>query len=151
MTATIDCFELFIEKPGNLTGFAFAWSNYKSQNTAKDLIGVTPQGTIYFISRGWVGRASEQDIRIIKHSRKLLLFHLEQTWNKKEIGSCFDVTTSSCNGAEICELVGIFTQKTDKIRKKMIQVFKDNGFSIDIVTNLMEVNFLEVTFNLRNG
>ena len=55
MTAIIDCFELFIDKPGNLTGFAFAWSNYKNQNTAKDLIGVTPKGIIYFISKGWVG------------------------------------------------------------------------------------------------
>ena len=43
------------------------------------------------------------------------------------------------------------SQKTDKIREKIIQVVKDNGFSIDIVTNLMEVNFLDVTFNLRNG
>ena len=42
-------------------------------------------------------------------------------------------------------------QKTDKIRKKIIKVFKDNGCSIDIVTNLVEVNFLGVTFNLRNG
>ena len=43
------------------------------------------------------------------------------------------------------------SRKTDKIREKIIQVVKDNGFSIDIVTNLMEVNFLDVTFNLRNG
>ena len=41
--------------------------------------------------------------------------------------------------------------KTDKIRKKIIQVFKDNSFSFNIVTNLVEVNFLDVTFNLRNG
>ena len=39
----------------------------------------------------------------------------------------------------------------DKIRKKIIHIFKDNVFSIDIVTNLVEVNFLYVTFNLRNG
>ena len=43
----------------------------------------------------------------------------------------------------------VTSQKTDKIRKKIIQVFKDNGFSIDIVTNLAEVNFLDVTFNLK--
>ena len=43
------------------------------------------------------------------------------------------------------------SQKTDKIRKKIIQVIKDNGFSIDIVTNLVEANFLDVTVNLRNG
>ena len=42
-------------------------------------------------------------------------------------------------------------QNTDKIRQKIIHVFKDNGFSIDIVTNLVEVNFLGVAFNLRNG
>ena len=45
----------------------------------------------------------------------------------------------------------VTSQKTDKIRKKIIQVFKDNGFNIDIVTNLVEVNFLDVTFNLKNG
>ena len=41
--------------------------------------------------------------------------------------------------------------KTDKTRKKRIQVFKDNSFSFNIATNLVEVNFLDVTLNLRNG
>ena len=45
----------------------------------------------------------------------------------------------------------VTTPSADKIRNKIIQVFKDNGFSIDIVTNLVEVSFLDVTFNLRNG
>ena len=45
----------------------------------------------------------------------------------------------------------VTSQKTDKIRKKMMEVFKDNGFGIDIVTNLVEANFLHVTFTLRNG
>ena len=44
----------------------------------------------------------------------------------------------------------VTSQKTDKIRKKIIQFFRDNGFSIDIVTNLVENNFLEVTYNLIN-
>ena len=43
------------------------------------------------------------------------------------------------------------SQKTDKIRKKIMKVFKDYGFSIDIMTNVLEVNFFNVTFNLRNG
>ena len=76
------------------------------------------------------------------------------------------------NGAERCELIGNFTQsvlqvimnkeamglyrddgfiflqnennqKTENFRKKVIQVFKENGFSIDIVTNVVEINFLE--------
>ena len=45
----------------------------------------------------------------------------------------------------------VTSQKTDKIRKKIIKVFKDNGISIDIETNLVEVNFLDVKFNLKNG
>ena len=47
-----------------------------------------------------------------------------------------------------CDLI---SQNTVKIRKKIIHVFKDNGFSTDIVTKLVEVNFLDVTFKLRKG
>ena len=39
----------------------------------------------------------------------------------------------------------------DKKRKAIIKVFKDIGFSIDIQTNLKEVDFLDVTLNLQNG
>ena len=39
----------------------------------------------------------------------------------------------------------------DKKRKTVIKIFKDIGFSIDIQTNLKEVDFLDVTLNLQNG
>ena len=68
---------------------------------------------------------------------------LQGTINKEAMGLHRD--------DELIVLNKVTSQKTDKIRKKIIQVFKDNGFSIDIVTNLVEVNFLDVTFNLRNG
>ena len=32
------------------------WSYYRNNNTVKYLIGITPQGTICFISKGWGGR-----------------------------------------------------------------------------------------------
>ena len=41
--------------------------------------------------------------------------------------------------AGIIVLNKVTSQKTIKIRKKIIKVFKVNGFSIDIVTNLVEV------------
>ena len=83
----------------------------------------------------------------------------------------------SYDGAELCELIGIYiqsllestleknlmglyrdngliilrnsnSQQTDKIRKKIISIFKSIDFKIEITTNLTEVDFLDVTFNL---
>ena len=58
----IDCFEVFIERPSSLKARAQTWSNYKKHNTVKYLIGITPQGTISFISQGWGGWASDVHI-----------------------------------------------------------------------------------------
>ena len=51
---------------------------------------------------------AEKDLRIIKHCRKSLLYHEDEAWKKKESESCFDVTMGSNDGAEICELTGIY-------------------------------------------
>ena len=45
----------------------------------------------------------------------------------------------------------INSQKTEKIRKKIVRVLKVNGFNFAIVTNFVEVDFLDVIFNLGNG
>ena len=81
------------------------------------------------------------------------------------------------DAADICELVGIHIlsilsnkldkqstgfyrddelvllrntskQKTDRLRKDVIEIFKNAGFKIEIKTNLHIVDFLDVTFNL---
>jgi len=46
----IDCTEIFIDQPSDLKAWCQTWSNYKQHNT---LIGITPQGTVSFISEAW--------------------------------------------------------------------------------------------------
>ena len=125
-------------------------------------------------------KIAEKDLRVIKHCRKSFLYHEDQACKKKESESCFDVTMGSNDGAEICELTGIYIlsqlsnllpqediglyrddglillqnangQLTDIIRKTVINLFKEIGFKIEIETILKIVNFLDVTFNLVNS
>ena len=123
---------------------------------------------------------SDEEVGIIQHSRKSLLFSRDKAWRKKEGPGLFDVTMGSYDGAEICELVGIFAlshlpERYDRksiglyrddglavfrdtpgsvaegIKKDIIKSFSQLGLRITIQANLRVVNFLDVTFNLSNG
>ena len=60
VTVVIDCFEVFIERPSNLLARAQTFSSYKHHNTIKVLIGITPQGSISFVSEACGGRTSDK-------------------------------------------------------------------------------------------
>ena len=122
---------------------------------------------------------SKQDIKIIKHARKSLLFNNGKTWTKQNSLNSFDVTMGSYDGTEICELVGLFFlnklenrfgkqiglyrddglaaitttsgRLADKARKDLIQIFADFGMKIIAAANLKRVNFLDITFDLTDG
>ena len=59
---TIDCTEVFIERPRHLELQAQTWSDYKKHNTVKVLVGIAPNGAISFLSKAWEGRASDKKI-----------------------------------------------------------------------------------------
>ena len=59
-TIIIDCFEIYIDRPSNLLVRAQTYSHYKSHNTVKVLIGITPQGSVCFVSKAWGGRTSDK-------------------------------------------------------------------------------------------
>ena len=116
---------------------------------------------------------------IIKHVRKSLLFNKQQIWIKKESG-LFDVTMGAYDGAEVCELVGIFilyqlsriynkndiglyrhdglavfrntsSPQAEKIKKYFQSIFRKNNLSIIVKCNLKIVDYLDVTLNLSDG
>ena len=121
---------------------------------------------------------SDNDTKIIKHARKSLLFNNGQAWTKKNNTTTFDVTMGSYDGAEICELVGLFIldslekrfninlglyrddglaalttmsgRLADKTRKEISSFFESEfGLKITAKANLKIVNFLDITFDLN--
>jgi len=50
---------VFIDRPSSLLAREQTYSNYRKHNIAKFLIGITPQGSVAFISRRWGGRVSD--------------------------------------------------------------------------------------------
>ena len=75
---------------------------------------------------------SNDNTRLIKHCRKSLLFSNNEAWKKKQTESCFDVTMGSFDGAEVCELVGIYILcfLAKLINKKDCGLYRDDGLLI---------------------
>ena len=56
-----------------------------------------------------------------------------------------------CRDDELAIVQKANDPKLDKLRKDIINLFKDEGLSITIDTNLVETHFLDVSFNLNTG
>ena len=121
----------------------------------------------------------DSDIYAILNSRKSLLFSADGLWIKHS-GSLFDVTMGYFDGAEICKLVGLFIlsklssiihidniglyrndslaiirkasgPEMERTRKKVIVFFKMHGLKVTADTNLFQIDFLDVSFDLNSG
>ena len=122
---------------------------------------------------------SREDMQILYHARKSLLFSNGKPWMKRE-RNLFDVTMEAYDGAKVFELVGIFMlnkisekhnkndiglhkddglavfknvsdSESERIKKNFQSLFKKYGLEIKIECNKKVVDFLEVTFNLKDG
>lgn len=58
----IDATEIYIEKPSNPEAQQLTFSTYKNTNTLKALVGITPSGSVCFISDLYGGSISDKEI-----------------------------------------------------------------------------------------
>jgi len=70
-------------------------------------------------------------IKIIFNATKALLFGDNNIWAKQSGGN-FDVAMSSFDGAEVCELVGLFIldQLDNILRKENVGLYRDDGLAV---------------------
>ena len=76
---------------------------------------------------------SDNDLNIIVNARKMLLFHHEEPWMKKNGEEDFDVPIGCHDGAEICELVSTFIlNKITPIMQEQnsVGLYRDDGLGI---------------------
>ena len=58
----LDCTEFFIAIPSSLVNQTLTYSSYKSHNTFKLLVGISPTGVVKFLSKLWGSNASDKQI-----------------------------------------------------------------------------------------
>ena len=116
-----------------------------------------------------------EDRSLIMHTKQSLLYDGRDTWVKKGDRN-FDVGMGSYDGAETCDIVGLFLldqlrhlpmkaglyrddglavcdmnpQQTEKLKQQIVTVFGRNGLEITVEANLQVVDILDVTLDLTS-
>ena len=109
---------------------------------------------------------------------KSLLYHQNTPWEKKNTSNLFGMTMGSYDGADTCELVGIYmlslitpkfkgqvglyrddglavfkatAKQVEETKQEVSETFKSNGLKITIQANKKAINFLDATLDLSSG
>ena len=121
---------------------------------------------------------SDEEKEVVIHCRKTFLYYDNNCWVKQN-NQDFDVSMGSLDSAEICETVGLFLlskleqlipkhqmglyrddglaviklsgPETERLRKKIIEMFNNHGLRITTETNIETTDFLDVCFNLKTN
>ena len=74
---------------------------------------------------------TKKDIEAIFQARKSLLYYIDKRWVKKGERN-FDISMDAYDGAEVCELIGIFMLSllSKHINKNHIGLYRDDGLAI---------------------
>ena len=74
---------------------------------------------------------TRKDIEVIFHARKSVLYNDGEPWVKKKGGS-FDVTMGAYDGAEVCQLIGIYMLYLigKKYDSKNIGLYRDDRLAL---------------------
>ena len=131
---------------------------------------------ILYLSTGWTIDITEEEENIILMSKMSLLYLQNEPWVKKA-NPKFDVTMGSFDGAESCDLCGLFLlsnlenlaltaglyrddglviseltpRDTENAKKAICETFKSYNLSITIEANLKVVNFLDIQLDIEKG
>ena len=124
---------------------------------------------------------TDEEKQIIIQAKRSFLFKDGKPWVKKSNSNStrnFDVAMGSYDGAETCDLVGLYLlsfiaphfdnrvglyrddglavmkatpKRIEDAKKRLCAIFSSFGLSITVDANKKVVNFLDVTLNLSNG
>ena len=119
---------------------------------------------------------SEEEKELFTHTKKSLLWDGKEAWVKKG-ASLFDVTMGSFDGAETCDIVGLFLlselsqlpikvglyrddvlsvselneQQVERVGQQMREIFQQHGLGLKVEANMRVTDFLDVLFDLKQG
>ena len=84
-----------------------------------------------------------EDFSIIQHARKSLFYNNETPWQKKNI-NLFHVAMGSYDGAEVCEIVGLFL--LNNFANKFDKIVLANIETMDLLYSKISMAILQIEF-----